>query len=156
MAGLVKQNKSTDVRQSLLHEISELVLIRGIILDGPGKGLCDFNGYARALLRRQKNGIAEAYGLFLAQGPVGFHELDGSLRDGLKTDPLNMRTINTKSPVPARPAMRSKFFLGTVLSMRHSRIWSREFSLDFLPSRPAWTSSVALPGPADNKEKPVT
>src|SRR2546422_10350437 len=33
MAGLVKQNKSTDVRQSLLHEISELVLIRGIILE---------------------------------------------------------------------------------------------------------------------------
>ena len=72
MAGLVKQNKSTDIRQSLLHEISELVFIRGIILDGPGKRLRDFNGYARALLRRQKNGIAEAYGLFLAQGPVGF------------------------------------------------------------------------------------
>src|SRR5258708_37097398 len=58
MAGLVKQNKGPDVRQSLPHEIPELVFTRGRILAGPPKAMRDFKVQATALLGQQQHGEA--------------------------------------------------------------------------------------------------
>src|SRR5258708_20376050 len=70
MAGLVKQNKGPDVRQYLPHEIPELVFVRGAILAGPAKRLCDLNCHARALLGRPEHRITEVYRLPQAHAHV--------------------------------------------------------------------------------------
>ena len=69
VAALVKEDESPHGRKRLPHEFLKLLVVAGIV-PGPGELPRDLNGQVCALPRRQKDRVAQADALFLAEASV--------------------------------------------------------------------------------------